>query len=103
MAKFTAAEVRSTNALCGVELPPPRRHRAMVSMGSMEVVVDVATKATRTVKPRAGADEDVAAKPFRAVVAGGGAGVRRHIVIAIRALRSHTDIDTDLGLCCGCK
>src|ERR1700733_8537120 len=61
IANFTAVEVGSVHALRRVEFLATRRHRAMVSVGGMEVVIDVATEAARTVKPRAGADEDIAA------------------------------------------
>src|SRR5208282_167719 len=65
----------------------------------MQAVVDVATEVAGAMKPRAGADEDVAAKPFRTIVAGWGAVVGSNVIISVRAFRSDADIDADLGFC----
>jgi hypothetical protein len=62
-------------------------HRAAKSVMNIEVVVHVAAKVSRAVKPRAGANEDAARKPLRAVVAVGSAVVRSKVIVAIRACR----------------
>jgi hypothetical protein len=57
----------------------------------MKMVVYVATEIIVTMKPRSCADENAAVKPFRAVVACRGAGVRRHVIVAIWAIGRYSD------------
>jgi hypothetical protein len=64
----------------------------------IETVIYMAAKVVGAVKPRAGTDEDTADEPFRTVVAVGSTGVRREIVIAVRASGFGTDVDVDLSL-----
>src|SRR5580704_6034011 len=45
--------------------------RAVVSVVGMEMIIDVAAKALRAVKPGADADEDATGEPLRAVIAVG--------------------------------
>jgi hypothetical protein len=61
--------------------------RAAKSVMNIEMVVHVAAKVARTVKPRAGANEDAARKPLRAVVAVGSAVVWSKVIVAIGACR----------------
>jgi predicted DNA repair protein MutK len=60
-------------------------HRTAISVMNIEMVVHVAAKVSRAVKPRAGANEDAASKPLRAVVAVGSAVVRSEVIVAIGA------------------
>ena len=52
-------------------------------------------------KPLASTDEDAAHKPLRTVVAVGGAVVGSSVIVAIRAIRSDSDVDADFSLCFG--
>jgi ATP/maltotriose-dependent transcriptional regulator MalT len=61
------------------------RHWAAISVMSIEMVVHVAAKMSRTVKPRARTNEEATVKPLRAVVAVRSAGIRSVVVVAIRA------------------
>jgi hypothetical protein len=71
---------------------------AMVAVIGMEMVIDMAAKVGRTVKPGAGTNEDSTAKPLGAVIAIGGAAVRGGIVVAVGAFRRDANVDADLGL-----
>ena len=63
------------------------RHRTMIAVVRVEVVVDVAVEVCRTMEPWARADEDAAVEPPRPVIAVRSAGVRCVIEIAIWANR----------------
>jgi hypothetical protein len=76
----------------------PVRYRAVVTVLWMEPIIDVAMKIGRTVKPRAGADEYTAAKPFWSVIAGWRTTIWSNVVVSVGAVRSDADIDTDLSL-----
>lgn len=52
---------------------------------SIETAIYVTAKVTGAVKPRTGTNEDTARKPFRTVVAIGGAVVRSIVIVPIRA------------------
>ena len=52
-------------------------------------------------KPLANTDEDAAHKPLRTVVAVGVAVVGSSVIVAIRAIRSDSDVDADFSLCFG--
>ncbi len=69
----------------------------------METVIYMASEVVRAMKPRAGANEDAARKPFRAVVAVGGAVVRGIVIVTVRTSRCGSDVhaDADLSLCFG--
>jgi hypothetical protein len=67
----------------------------------MKVIVNVAVKVFRAVKPRASANEDTAGKPLRSVVAVGGTVVRSNIVVSVWTFRCSSDVDAHLGLCFG--
>jgi hypothetical protein len=77
------------------------RYRASITTVGIEMVIYMAAKVFRAVKPRASTDEDTAAEPFRTVVAVGSTGVRSEVVIAVRACGFGTDADVDLSLCFG--
>jgi len=76
-------------------------HGAMVAVVDVKVVVDVATEVLRAVEPRACSDEDAIGEPLWTVVAIGGAGVGRVVVIAVRAHGGGSDADGDLRMCPG--
>jgi hypothetical protein len=64
----------------------------------MEAIVYVSVEVLVAMKPRAHSDEDAIVKPFGAVIAGRGAVIGGHVVIAVRAIRSHPDFYADLCL-----
>jgi hypothetical protein len=72
-----------------------------VAVFRMETVIYVAVEALGTMKPGARAKEDATGKPLRAVVAVGGAVVRRDVIVAVRADRRDSDIDLYLSMCFG--
>jgi hypothetical protein len=76
------------------------RQRASITAVNIETVIYMAAKVPGAVKPRAGADEDPTAEPFRAVVAVGSTGVRSVVVVAVRACGFDSDVDADPSLCC---
>jgi hypothetical protein len=57
-------------------------------VAEVEVMVDVAVKASWPMEPRTGSDEDTATiEPIRAVITGRCAGIGRNLVIAVGANR----------------
>jgi|ERR1700677_414640 len=73
----------------------------VIAVVRMETVIYVAMEIGWAVEPGASADEDAADKPFRSVIAVGGAVVRRNVIIAVRTLRRDSDVHAHLSLCCG--
>ena len=73
-------------------------HRTFVPMVWMEVVIYVTFEVLVAMKPRAGANEDTPSKPFRAVVAVRSTGVRRDVIVAVRADRGRPNADSDLSI-----
>jgi hypothetical protein len=67
----------------------------------METVIHVALEVAGSMKPRASANEDVPIKPFWPVVSSGSTGVGSDVIVTIRTVRGHADVDADLSLCCG--
>jgi len=59
------------------------RHWTFVAVVGMKAVIYVASEVFRTVIPLARANEDAAAKPLRAVVAVGRAGIRSVVVVPV--------------------
>jgi hypothetical protein len=74
---------------------------AVITVLRMETVVYVALEVGSTMKPGANTNEDATCKPFRAVVAVGGAVVRRDIIVTIGTVRRDSDVDAYLSLCFG--
>jgi hypothetical protein len=62
------------------------------------MVIYMAVKVSRAVKPRAGTDEDTTVIPFRAVVAVGSTGVRSEVIVAVWACGFGSDIDANLSI-----
>jgi hypothetical protein len=74
------------------------RYRTSITTVDIEMVIYMAAKVIRAVKPRTGTDEDSAGEPFRTVVAVGSTGVGSEVVIAVRACGFGTEVDIDLSL-----
>ena len=77
------------------------RHGASVSMVGMETIIYVTPEVFVAMKPGAGANEDPAGKPFRAVVAVRSTAIRRGVVVTVRAFRGGSDADSDLSIYSG--
>jgi len=75
-----------------------RWDRALVSVVGMKMIVDVAVKTLRPVKPGADANKYASGEPFGAVVAVGSAVVGRDIVVAVRTVGCGSHFDGDLRL-----
>jgi hypothetical protein len=71
---------------------------AVIAVLRMETIIDVAMEVGWTMKPRARANEDASRKPFRAVIAIGGAIVRWNVIVTVGAFRGNTDVDAYLSL-----
>jgi hypothetical protein len=84
IALLVSGEVALIDPLCRIGFLAAARHRALVAIIGMEVSVDVATKAAGAMKPWARADEHVASKPLRAIVAGGSAAIRSGVIVTVR-------------------
>jgi hypothetical protein len=74
--------------------------RTVIAMVDIVVIIYMAIKMFRTMKPWTGTYEDAAAgKPLWTVVAIGRAGIGRVIVVTVGAHGCCADANTDLGLC----
>jgi hypothetical protein len=73
------------------------RHRPPVPQAGVIPVVDVAIEASRSVEPRAGANEETAIEPIRSIVAIRGAAIRGIVVISIRTSRRDANPHRDLS------
>jgi len=71
--------------------------RPMISIARIVAVIHVTVEAVRPMKPRSGAKEDAANKPIRPIVPIGRAVIRGIVKIAVRTIRSNTDINGNLG------
>ena len=103
IAHFATAEVFGMTVPSGAGSFTAMRIRAVVAVIGMEVGIDVAVEVFGTVEPGAGADEDTAVEPLRAVVAVGRAVVGRNGVVAVGADGGGADVDADLGIRAGCR
>ena len=99
---FISFEMRAADTFCRLGFLATLRHLSLITVFRMEAVIDVALEFTSAMKPRACANEDVPAKPFRTVVAGWGAIIRSDVIVTIRTFRSYSDVDADLSLCLWC-
>src|ERR1700761_7183203 len=98
IAHFVSLEVGLIHTPPRISSLAPVRHGAAITVFRVEPIVDVAMKIGGAVEPRAGADENTAAEPFRTVVAGRRTAVRSYVVITVGAVRSDTDTDADLSV-----
>jgi hypothetical protein len=96
---LVSLEMRLIDASRRIGSLTPIWHGAVVTVFRMETIVNVAMEVGRTVKPRAGADENAAAEPFWTVVTGWRTAIRSNVVIAVGAFRSYADTDAHLSIC----
>ena len=94
---FVAVEVLSPAVPAVAGFFAGMRVLAVISVFRVIVSVDGAVEVLGTPEPWAGTDEDSTGKPLWTVVAVGRAVIGGHRVIAIRAGRSDTYSNTDLG------
>src|SRR5580698_5504208 len=80
-------------------LLPTCRRRAAISTARIVAVVHVAVKIAMSVKPGACADKRPAIEPIRPVISVGSTAIWSVVIVAIRAYRLNSDIDTNLGPC----
>ena len=76
----------------------PGWDRALVSVVGMKMIVDVAVKTLRPVKPGADANEYAAGEPLGAVVAVGSSVVGSDVIVAVRTFRRGPHFDGNLRL-----
>ena len=86
-------------------LRPARRQRAIVTVMRIKAVVDMAEKASRSVKPRACSNKYPSNKPIRPVVAIRSAVIRGIVEVSVRTHGSWSDVyvNRDLGLRHRCR
>ena len=72
------------------------RHRAVVTLAIVKLMIDMAVEMIRAVVPGAGADEDTATEPLGPIIAIRSAIVRRSLVIPVWANRCYSDVDCNL-------
>lgn len=101
VAPFVAVEV------LGRTVPAVMRFVAMMGIFAViavirpVVIVDIAMKMFRAVKPWAGADKNAIGKPLRTVITIRSATIWWGIVVTVRTNGRYTDADANLGLCPG--
>ena len=94
---FVAMEVRGIDTPSLFRLFAELRYGALIAVGRMEMVVHVAMEVFRSVEPWTDADENTSVEPFRTVIAGRSAGVRRNVIVTVRTVRCDSDLDADLS------
>ena len=79
----------------------PGRHRSMISVAIIQVMIYMTIKVFVPMKPRPGTDEHATRIPFGTVVAVRSAAIRRYLVIPVRACRllpnTHGNLCWSLG------
>jgi hypothetical protein len=95
---FVAMEVGAIDTLGRLRFFTTSGHGALIAVFRVKTVIYVAPKIGGSMKPRANPNKDAVVKPFGTIVAGGSAGIRSHIVVAIGTLRSDSYVDADLCL-----
>jgi hypothetical protein len=78
-----------------------RGETTVIAIARIIGVIHVAVEVRGTVEPTTGTDEDAAVEPLRTVVTIGSAVIWGIVIVAIRAGRGSTDVDTNryLSLC----
>jgi hypothetical protein len=71
---------------------------AFIATANIEAAIYMPEKVRGAVKPRTGTNEIATHKPFRCVVAIGGAGVRGKVVVPVGAFGFGSNVDNDLSL-----
>jgi len=101
---FIALEMLRVNMLCRIRLLTLRRHRPLVAVLWMEMIIHMTVETGLAMKPRTSANKDASAKPLRPIVAIRSAIVRSNVVITVRTIRRHTNLDAHLrSLCFGVR
>ena len=85
-----------TNRVRGIGMVAGVRHRALVTMLGMEVIVHVSPKIGRPVKPGTRTDKYATCEPLWSIVPVGRASVRRNVIVSIGAIGRGTDANGDL-------
>jgi len=80
---------------CGLVFVATLGRRASIAVFRVIIVIDVATEVIAAMKPWTGTDEDTTGKPFRTVVAGGSAAIRRGVIVAVRTFRGDSNVNGD--------
>jgi hypothetical protein len=80
-----------------------RWHGPMITMPVIVIMIYVAVKVFRPVKPWSRADKKAARKPLGSIVAVRRAVIGRDLIIAIRAYRRHSDTDCNLCIRLSCR
>jgi hypothetical protein len=75
------------------------RHRSVIAMTIIVVMVDVTVEVVRPVEPGSGTNEDAAIEPLRAIISIRSAVVGRHFVVSIGASGGLTDLNGNLCRC----
>lgn len=100
VAHFVTLEMLRVDMLRFVALFAASRQRSFVSMFRMEMIVHVAVKVVRAMKPRANADKDAAVKPFRPIIPIRRAIVGGDVVVSIWTIRCNADLNAYLRRFC---
>jgi hypothetical protein len=95
--RFVSLEVRTIDTLGRFGFLATVWRWAFISVIRMETVIHVALKFAGAMKPRASANEAVAVKPFRTVVAGGSTGVRSGVIVTIGTIGGYAYGDVHLS------
>jgi hypothetical protein len=95
---FVAFKVRAIDALGRLGFLAACGQCALIAVFRMELIIYVALEVAGAVKPRAGADEDVPAKPFRTVISRGSTIIRGDVIVTIRTIRGYSDVNADLSI-----
>lgn len=74
------------------------RQTATITVFRMETIVHVAAEIRRTMKPRAGSNENATREPLRAIIAIRSTVIRGNGKVAVGAYRRRPDLYTDLSL-----
>jgi hypothetical protein len=79
-------------------LRPALRQRSNVTVMRIKAVIDMAVKAVRAVKPRAGSNKHTANKPIGPVIAVRSTVIRGIVEVPVRAHGSRSDVYADGNL-----
>jgi len=103
IAYFVSAEVGAIDTLGRLRFFTRFRHRTLVAVFGVEIVVHVALEVGGAMKPWASANKDGTGKPFWTVIASGSAGIRSDVIVTIGTLGGYADFYGHLSFCLRCK
>ena len=83
---------------CGLVFVATLWRRAFIAVFRVIIVIYVAAEVIAAMKPRTGTDENTTGKPFRTVVAGGRAAIRRGVIVPVRTFRGDSNVNADPSL-----